>query len=390
MNLITLSWKNLWVRKLSSSFTILILVLGIGISLFVYQVASHVQAQFENNISGIDMVVGAKGSPLQLILSAIFQIDTPTGNITLEDANKISKNRWVQKAIPLSYGDSYRGIRIVGSDTSYLGHYSAKMDSGRPWTKEMEVVLGSAAAKKLNLTVGSTFLSAHGLATEGMAHDDHPYEVKGLLAPTNSVLDNLILTATESIWHVHGGEKEDKTPEITALLVSFSSPMGLIRMPRSINQGTNMQAALTAFEINKLFSMLGIGIEIVKYVGWILLAVAAASLWINLTLSLQNRSYELAVLRTYGASRFSLFISIVMESIWLVGLGYLLGVLFSQIGLMMLNQNLATTYGYEIQIFELSREWIYLFFAVLAIGLLSSAYPAIKSINKDISKILAE
>lgn len=390
MNLITLSWKNLWVRRLSSSFTILILVLGIGISLFIYQVASHVQKQFENNISGIDMVVGAKGSPLQLILSAVFQIDTPTGNIPFDDAKKVAASRWVKKTIPLSFGDSYQGIRIVGSDTSYLGHYSAALMNGRLWENEMEVVLGSSAAKKLNLQVGDSFLSAHGLATEGMAHEEHPYQVTGLLAPSNSVLDNLIITATESIWHVHGNHEEGKSQDITALLVSFNSPMGLIRMPRSINQGTSMQAALTAFEVSKLLGMLGVGIDLVKYVGWILLIVAAASLWINLTLSLQNRSYELAVLRTYGASRPALFVSIVMESVWLVGIGYMLGLLFSQLGLLLLNESLSSTYGYEIKLFEFTREWIFLLLAVFAIGLLSSLYPALKSINKDISKILSE
>lgn len=390
MNLLNLSWKNVWARKLSSIFTVLILVIGTGISLFIYQVSAQVQRQFENNIKGIDMVVGAKGSPLQLILSAVFQIDTPTGNIPLDEADKIAKNRFVGKAIPLSYGDSYQGLRIVGTDTSYLRLYQAELAAGQLWNEEMEVVLGAAAAAKLGLGLGDSFLSAHGLESEGMAHDEAPYQVTGILHPTNSVLDNLILTASESIWHVHGGHEADEVHEITALLVKFRSPMGLIRMPRAINQGTNMQAALPSFEINKLFSMLGVGIDVINYIGWMLLIVAGVSFWINLSLSLQDRSYELAVLRTYGATRGALLISIVTESVWLSLTGSLLGILCSQIGMSIFNETLAADYGYELAVFEPTIVWLYMVLAVLTLGVVSSLAPAIKSIRKEISTTLTE
>ena len=313
MNLLKLSWKNLWYKPQSTLFTILIIAIGLAAILFISNLSNYLKKEFENNINGIDMVLGAKGSPLQLILSAVFQIDTPIGNIPLSAAEKISSNRWVKKTIPISFGDSYKGIRIVGTDTSYIYHYNGKLNHGKLWTNDMEVVLGEQVAKKLSLNVNDEFFSAHGLQTEGMAHDESPYKVVGILNTSQSVMDNLILTSTESIWHVHGGH-EPTEPEITAMLVTFSSPMGLVRIPAAINKGTSMQAALPSFEINKLFSMLGIGFELFYSLGVVLLLVAATSLWINISLSLQDRSYELAFMRAQGASRIYTMISLLLES----------------------------------------------------------------------------
>ncbi len=148
-------------------------------------------------------MVGAKGSPLQLILSTVFHADVPTGNIDLAQAQAIARNPMIASAIPLALGDSYRGHRIVGTETSYLDLYGAKLAQGALFADEMEAVVGAEVARRHGLAVGASLTGAHGLAAAGPAHEAHPYRVVGILAPSGTVVDRLVLTSVESVWHVH-------------------------------------------------------------------------------------------------------------------------------------------------------------------------------------------
>jgi putative ABC transport system permease protein len=174
------------------------------------QVNRHIEEQMENNVRGVDMVVGAKGSPLQLILSAVYHIDAPTGNISLHEAEQLKKNRLIASGIPLSYGDNYNGYRIVGTTHAYPQLYGATVVEGRLWQEPFEVTIGAKTANILDIKIGDSFVGAHGLTQGGEAHGDHTYTVVGILGNTNSVLDQLILTATESVWEVHHHQEEEE------------------------------------------------------------------------------------------------------------------------------------------------------------------------------------
>ena len=133
MNISKLSILNITHRPLSSALSLILLTLGVSIIALLLQINHHVREQMENNVKGVDMVVGAKGSPLQLILSAIYHIDAPTGNIPLDEVEKLRKNRLVKSCIPLSYGDNFKGHRIVGTDYQYPKLYNASLEQGRLW-----------------------------------------------------------------------------------------------------------------------------------------------------------------------------------------------------------------------------------------------------------------
>ena len=240
----------------------------------------QMEETFEKNIRGVDMVVGAKGSPLQIILSSVYHIDAPTGNIKVNDIKSIASSRMIDKAIPLSFGDSFNGYRIVGTFKSYLTLYDADIEKGQWITKPFEVVIGSQVAKQLSLELGSEFSGNHGLASESIeTHDDHIYKVVGILNPSNSVLDKLIITSLNSVWDVHDHSEHhshsdvintlneiDSTKEITSLLLTFSSQMAMFSMPRKINQTGGLQAALPAIEVNRLIGLLGIGIKTINFI----------------------------------------------------------------------------------------------------------------------------
>lgn len=391
MNLIKLSWKNLINKPLTSFLSLLLLTLGVGLISFILVTTTQMQQRFEKNIQGIDMVVGAKGSPLQLILSAVFQIDNPTGNIPASEALKLERNRYVGNVIPLSYGDSYQGYRIVGTEKDYLDLYGATLSAGKAWDEEMEVVVGADLARILELKVGDSFESAHGLSSEGEVHEQHPFTITGILNKNNSVLDKLILTSTESIWHVHnydGPSGEEK--QVTALLVEFSSPMGMVQLPRFINQNTNFQAAIPAFEVNRLLGLMDTGLETLYILAFVIIMVSGLSVFISLYNSLKERRYELALMRSYGASRRQLAVSLIMESLFLSVSGFIFGIFISRLGTVFLNSYLSSSAALDMSLVFISPKEFVLLPVSLVIGVLAALLPAIEIYRINISRVLSE
>ena len=163
MNIFKLSIKNIFSRPLSSVLSILLLSLGVSMISLLILINTVLKDQMDNNLKGIDMVVGAKGSPLQLILSSVYHVDSPTGNIPLKDAKAIEQNRMVGYSVPLLYGDNYSGYRIVGTNSKFFDLYNLNVKSGNFFEDEYEVVLGAKVAEKLNLNLNDEFVSSHGL-----------------------------------------------------------------------------------------------------------------------------------------------------------------------------------------------------------------------------------
>ncbi|MEM9888415.1 MAG: ABC transporter permease, partial [Bacteroidota bacterium] len=193
MNLLQLSWKNLTYKPLSMLLSILLFALGVGLISLLFLLEDQIQKNFDKNLAGVDLVVGAKGSPLQLILSSMYHIDAPTGNITVKEARPFlnPKHPLIQKAIPLSMGDSYRGYRIVGTTTDILDFYEASVAQGNIWERNFEVTIGASIAATLGMKIGDEFKSSHGFVDdEDLAHDDAAsFKVVGILAESGTVLD---------------------------------------------------------------------------------------------------------------------------------------------------------------------------------------------------------
>ena len=402
MNIFKLSIKNIISKPLSSLLSLALLVFGIGIISLLLQLNSLIKTQMDNNLKGIDMVVGAKGSPLQLILSAVYHIDSPTGNISVEDAKKIKNNRMVGSSIDLLYGDNYKGYRIVGTDDEFLDLYDAKIKDGRKWEDPFEVVVGSKIHLKFGLKLDDELISSHGLRETGEAHEDQLFKIVGLLEPSNSVIDQLIVTSPESIWdlhaeHDHSGEEHDDEhdhehddEEITAMLIKFQNPMNIIQFPRQINEETNLQAAVPSYEISRLFKLFGFGIETLTYLAYLIIIVSAFSLFINLFNSMRDRKYEMALIRTLGSSRRQLSFMIIFESLILTTVGFLLGLLVSRLGVMFVSSLMEESLNYNLNSFGILNEELWLLILSIFIGLISSIIPALQVYNLNISEVLGD
>jgi len=339
MKTLTLAWSYLWSRPLGAALNLLLLSLGLASITFLLLVSNQLSKAFERDLQGIDVVVGAKGSPMQLILSGVFHIDVPPGNVPLKAVQELQTHPMVAQLIPISLGDSLRGFRIVGTSHDYISHYQAKLAQGQPWTQPMQVVLGTVVARKLGLALGNTFVGTHGLGEGGHAHGDSTYTVVGILAPSGSVLDRLILSDTASVWKVHEDytavDDEDRAimmdeREVTMVLVTYKSPLAAVSFPRYINTSTEMQAAAPALEITRLLSMLGLGTDVLRAFAGVLLLTAGLSVFIALWSAVRERRGDLALLRMLGAPPAKVAALLLLEALWLGALAAVLGVLAGQ------------------------------------------------------------
>ena len=412
-----MSIKNILSKPLSSFISLALLTLGIGIISLLLQLNSLIKDQMDNNLRGIDMVIGAKGSPLQLILSSVYHVDSPTGNISYKEAEKISNNRMVGSSIKLLYGDNHKGYRIVGTEKKFIDLYKGVFKEGKEWEKPFEVIVGSKVHKNLNIKIGDKLVSSHGLRETGESHEDQSFEVVGLLEPSNSVIDQLIITSPESVWDIHDTHNHNDTndnfenenkhdhehedehehehdeyddKEITAMLIKFSSPMNIIQFPRQINETTNLQAAVPSYEISRLFKLFGFGIDTISYLAYLIIIVSGFSLFINLFNAMNERKYEMALIRTIGATRFQLSSMIILESLILTLLGFGLGLLFSRFGVMFVSSLMEESINYNLSSIKILSEELWLLVLSVILGVLSSLIPAIQVYKMNISKILAD
>ena len=335
MNLISISWKSLQFNRLTFFLNVLLIAFGTGILTLLLLGSTQAGEKLKGNANGIDLVVGAKGSPLQLILSSIYFIDFPTGNISLADAQNLAKNPMVKRAVPLALGDNYAGFRIVGTDTSYVNLYNLKLAQGNFWKNDFEVVIGSEVAIMKKLKVGDKFNGSHGLSSDEDVHEGNQNTITGILEPSGNTTDNLVLTSIESIWKMHGINDDHEEPdheskkEITSLLIQYRSRMSIVLFPMMVNKSTSMQAASPAKESARLFSLIGVGVETAKWFGIIVMLISAISIFVTLYNSLKERMYDLAIMRVMGASRLKIFMIIILEGIILTTIGSIIGVFFA-------------------------------------------------------------
>lgn len=428
--LLKLSVANLAAKPFGNLLSILLFAIGIAIISLLMRFDEQAEKQYRGNIAGIDLVAGAKGSPLQLILSAVMHADVPTGNISLSEARLISNHPLIERSIPLALGDNYLGYRIVGTEHAYAALYKADLLEGNWWKKPMEVVLGAEVAKKTQLKTGDSFTGVHGFLDIGHTHDEHPYLVGGILASTGTVVDRLILTSVESIWEVHGYHVHDENcdhdheetvesalleehdelllsqeeldelghqegwlvpvsesePEITALLLFYRNPAAAITIPRLINANTRMLAASPANELNRLRSMLGYGFDALRILAWMIIIISAMSMLMQLLASLHQSMGEIALLRALGASAKSILLVLISQGLLLGFLGWAGGLLLVRIFANAFTEPVMLLLKYPI--LPVASEYMLLGLSLLS-GLVAALLPATKAYRSNVHQILS-
>lgn len=394
MNLLQLSLAYLRQRPLNTALNLLLIGLGTGTIILLMLLSTQLADKLHRDAKGFDVVIGAKGSPLQLILSSIYHADLPTGNISLSAAEPWMQHLWVKTAIPLALGDSYQSARIVGTTPEYLQHYRAQFAAGKIWEKPLDVVLGSQAANTTRLQLGQEFSGVHGLSAGGETHAHTHYRVVGVLQPTGTVLDQLIVTAVESVWAVHEHHEAPATNpiehELTAVLITYKTPLAALSFPRLVNAQSALQAAAPPLEIARLLKLIGIGAETLQVFGAIFSLIAFCSIGVALLNALQERRYDLAIMRTLGASRAYIFWQLLCEGLLLAALGVFVGTILGHAGASGLgwwiNDPHALRFTGALWLPQESRVIV----ASLGLGVVAALIPAIQAYHTDLAKILAK
>ena len=416
MTLFKLAIANLRAQAMTSVMNVVLLALGTASIAILLIASAQLAATLSKNAAGIDLVVGAKGSPLQLVLAGVYHADVPPGNIPLEATEPWSNHPMVAQSIPLSLGDSYGGFRIVGSNADFLSLYDTPVAEGRLWERPYEAVIGVNVARETGLEVNQFFAGTHGLSEQGQTHEDVPYKVVGLIAESNSTLDNLIVTSLESVWMMHGHDEHDDheghgdhdehddheghedhddhadhvdSDEITLLLIKMASPLGALSLPREINETSQLQAASPAFEIARLLQIVGIGRNWLNAFAGILVVSAALSIFAALYASLRARRHSLAVLRCLGASRFELFYLLLVEGLILTTLGVLLGMGLAHSGIELVGQWLGHASGLSLTGWVWAPSEGILMIGLVLAGALMAMVPAWQAYQTDVATTLS-
>ena len=408
MNTFGLAWRYVWSRPLSAVLNVLLLGLGLASITFLLLVASQLERAFQRDLAGIDVVVGAKGSPMQLILSGVLHLDVAPGNVPLAAVNALKNNPLVAEVIPISLGDNFQGYRIVGTSLAYPQLYGVTLADGRMWDAPMQVVLGATVARKLGLRTGHSFTGSHGLGAGGHMHAENPYTVVGVLAPSGSVLDRLILTDTASIWNVHEEHDDDhdehhgdehagadhttaqphQDREVTMALVRYTTPLAAMRFPRWINTTTAMQAAAPALEVTRLLHMLGLGTDVLRAFAAMLLLTAGLSVFIALWNAVRERRADLALLRMLGAPPAKMAALLLTEALWLGLLASALGLLLGQLFMLALAYLLGLENSLMLGGVAWPAELLLVPALALGVSLLAALLPALGAYRSNVLELL--
>lgn len=455
--MLKLALRNILHRPLTTTLTLILFATGLTIMNLLVTVGDQLEEKYVNNRAGVDMVVGAKGGRLQLILSSIYHLDNPVGNINIGKAKFLFRDPRVD-VIPMALGDNYKGFRIVGTDETYVNLYNGKVAEGRLWIFDFDATVGSLVAKDLNLKVGDKFAGVHGMAAEGHSHDEYQYEIVGILEPTGTVLDQLILTNIPSVWKVHGehddheghdhsghdhGEHkgtgsadklglllkkdqakskqaqqvvpvadtlvngQDSLPpppkrnlknhylldypdkEITALLVSFKGSNAIL-LQRYVDDETDMMSAMVELETQRLFSIIEPAARYIELLALLIVVISGLSVFISLLKSLNERKYEIALMRVNGASRIQIFLLVIAEGFILALMGFAFAFVVSHLIMFGIAGYLTEAYHYQFDAWFFSDAELNALYVAIGIGFAAALIPAIIAMRTNIIKTLTQ
>lgn len=409
-----LAFTSVMSRRLHSVLSVIAVASGIALLCALYLLGQGLERRIERSAGKVDVIAGAKGSPLQLVLSTLYHADIPTGNIDMKDFAALSRHPLVRQAIPLAVGDAYHGWRVVGTTADYIGLYGADVDRGRIFSAPFEVVAGAATGLK----PGMSFYASHGFsADESDVHKAHAYTVVGVLGHSGTVLDRLLMTPLESVQQLHahhdhdeglhedhhedghGHEEDDHGHEgeegaehqLTAVLIKTRSAAAVLNLPRQINTSDTVMAAVPSYEIARFLKSVGVGKDVVTALSLALVVLAGLMLFSGLSSGLLQRRHDMAVLRVMGASPALLFATMMCEGLFVGGLGAVLGVMAAHgIALMAASQISALSGLIEPSGFLIIQlEDFYFVGLGLLIGMISALLPAVSAARTDIASLLA-
>jgi len=403
--LVSLSWKSLLNRRFTALLTVCAIALSVVMLLAVERVRSDTRQSFTDTISGTDLIVGARSGAIQLLLYSVFHIGSATNNISWESYREIAGRPLVDWAVPISLGDSHRGYRVLGTSRAYFEHYRYARDrplalaEGDLFDGVFDAVLGAEVAEQLGYRVGERIVIAHGAGNVSFVkHDDKPFTVTGVLAPTGTPVDRTVITSLEGIEAIHVGWQsgtpppedipvervlqQDLTPgEITAFMLGLKSRIAVFRLQRDINEyrAEPLLAIIPGVALQQLWDLMSVAERALLLISAFVIAVGLVGMLAMILASLNERRREMAILRSVGARPGHVFGLLLSEALLLAAAGVLLGVAVFYAMLLAGQPFLENRFGLFLSINMLSAREYAMLGGVLAGALLMGAVPAYRA-----------
>lgn len=364
--------KSLLNRRVTVCLTILSIAISVFVLLGVEHVRKEAKESFGRTVSGVDLIVGARTSPLNLLLYSVFHVGNATNNISWQSYQALSSDKAVAWAIPISMGDSHRGYRVMGTNRDYFEYYqygsrqSLRFGDGQPFERVFDVVLGAEVARSLNYHIGQKLVLAHGLAKVSFSkHDDKPFTVVGILQATGTPVDQTLLVSLAGIEAVHSDWQNgvrrpglnvspeqalagDLTPQnITAFMLGLHSKMATFKLQRQINDFRRepLIAILPGVALAELWQMMGGMEKVLLLISGLVLLASLIGMATMLLASMRERNRELAVLRAVGAGPRFVFFLIQLEALLITLSGIGLALLGLWLAIVVAGDTLSEQYG---------------------------------------------
>ncbi|WP_404356552.1 ABC transporter permease [Methylotuvimicrobium sp. KM1] len=409
--MLKLAIASLWNRKLTVTLTVLSIAVGVFLLLGVEHIRSEAKNSFSKTVSGVDLIVGARTGPLNLLLYSVFHIGNASNNISWQSYREFSQKPEVAWSIPISLGDSHKGYRVVGTSRDFFEHfhYGQKQNlafkSGRAFDGVYEAVVGAQVAKTLDYQPGQSITLAHGVAKVGFSkHDDKPFIVTGILAPTGTPVDQAVYVSLAGIEAIHidwqggvhipgssiGAEdalKHDLTPKsITAFMVGLNSKISLFSLQREINNYRDeaLVGIMPGITLMELWQMIGALENILRLISILVLFATLMGLSTMLLASMKEREREMAVLRAIGAHAGSLFFLIEIEALVITVTGILVGSTALCIALLTARTELSEQYGLFIGINPFTPLTFQYLLGILAVSFVLALLPSVSAYRNSL------
>ncbi|GAL23307.1 ABC-type antimicrobial peptide transport system permease component [Vibrio maritimus] len=406
-----LAWKSLLNRKTTALLTILTVAISVILLMGVERIRTQAKSSFANTISGTDLIVGGRSGQVNLLLYSVFRIGNATNNIDWKSFEEFSNHRSVDWAIPISLGDSHRGFRVMGTNHSYFEHYQygqkqhLSLAKGEEFDGLFETVIGSDVAKSLGYDIGTEIIIAHGISDVGFSrHENTPFKVVGILAPTGTPVDKTVHVSLEAIEAIHVGwesganlgnepskeqllQMDFQPKQITAMLIGLKSKIQTFALQRQINtyKQEPLSAILPGVALHELWGMMSVAETALLIVSVFVVVAGLMGMLSSLLTSLQERRREMAILRAMGARPRHVFTLLVSEATVLTSIGIICGIGGMYAMLAIAAPIITANYGINIALSGItSHEWMLLGFVQLA-GVIIGFFPALRAYRQSLS-----
>ena len=411
MSMPLLALRSLVSRRVSAFLVVISLSLSVLLLLGVERMQSQIREGFASTVSGVDLIVGARSGPLNLLLYSVFRIGDPTANVSWRSVERLSANPQVAWLIPLSLGDSHRGFRVLGTTTEYFDYYrygrdqSLAFSTGQRFDDLFDTVLGANVARRLGYSIGDQITLAHGGGEVSfIEHVDKPFRIVGVLSPTGTPVDNTVHVSLAAIEAIHADwvagmplpgmamtaeqvRGKDLTPRsVTAILVGLKSRIGVFQVQREVNgqRDEALMAIIPGVALQQLWQMMAIAENVLAIVSWLVLLVAVVVMLTALLGSLNERRREMAILRAVGARPSQVFFLVVGESMLLTVSGLVVGVMLLYLGLASAGPWLSARFGLVMTLWPPQTKELVLMAMVLTVGALSGCWPAWRAYRQSL------